>query len=93
VTGWGLHDLRRTVRSHMPPLGVPRDVSERLLGHAQQVLDRHYDHHDYTPQVRAALEAWERRLAGIVAPKLAAKGKGKLPGRQRALTARAEIVS
>jgi hypothetical protein len=58
----------------MPALGVPRDVSERLLGHAQQVLDRVYDHHDYTPQVRAALEAWERRLAGIVAkPKLASK--------------------
>ena len=51
----------------MPALGVPRDVSERLLGHAQHVLDRVYDHHDYTPQVRAALEAWERRLDGIVA--------------------------
>ena len=95
VNGWRLHDLRRTVRSHMPPLGVPRDVSERLLGHAQQVLDRHYDHHDYTPQVRAALEAWERRLAVIVAAKGKGKleSKGKLPGRQRALSAPAEIVS
>jgi integrase len=69
VTGWVLHDLRRTVRSHMPGLDVPRDVSERLLGHAQHVLDRVYDHHNYTPQVRAALEAWERRLDGIIAKK------------------------
>jgi integrase len=71
VTGWVLHDLRRTVRSHLPALGVSRDVSERLLGHAQHVLDQVYDHHDYGPQVRAALEAWEQRLAEIVAPRAA----------------------
>jgi hypothetical protein len=72
----------------MPPLGVPRDVSERLLGHAQQVLDQVYDQHDYTPQVRAALEAWERRLDGIVKqPSRRLDGTKRLPKRPLALEA------
>ena len=33
VTGWRLHDLRRTARSLMSRAGVPADHAERCLGH------------------------------------------------------------
>jgi integrase len=33
VTGWRLHDLRRTARSLMSRAGVDADIAERCLGH------------------------------------------------------------
>jgi hypothetical protein len=72
VAGWSLHDLRRTVRTRLPGLGVTPDVAERVLGHTIGGIRRVYDHHDYVPQKMAALEAWsaelERMLHQPVAP-------------------------
>jgi integrase len=34
VTGWVIHDLRRTARSLMARAGIRPDVAERVLGHA-----------------------------------------------------------
>ena len=33
MTGWRLHDLRRTARSLMSRAGVSADIAERCLGH------------------------------------------------------------
>ena len=33
VSGWTIHDLRRTARSLMSRAGVPTDHAERCLGH------------------------------------------------------------
>jgi len=66
IEDWSLHDLRRTVRTRLPSLGVTPDVAERVLGHSIVGIRRVYDHHDYVPQKMAALEAWSAELERIV---------------------------
>src|SRR5262249_3913700 len=34
VTGWRIHDLRRTARTLLSRAGIPADIAERCLGHA-----------------------------------------------------------
>ena len=41
--GWHLHDLRRTVRTRLSVLRVPRDIAERVIGHEVGGLDPIYD--------------------------------------------------
>src|SRR5262249_45565892 len=45
VTGWRLHDLRRTARSLMSRAGVPSDHAERCLGHVINGVRGVYDRH------------------------------------------------
>jgi integrase len=66
VAGWCLHDIRRTVRTQLAALGVRPDVGEAVLGHAKPKMVRVYDRHEPVPAMRAALEAWARRLEAIV---------------------------
>ncbi len=65
VADFRLHDLRRTVRTRLPGLGVSPDVAERVLGHALPGMRRVYDQYDYLPQTRRALEAWSAELDRI----------------------------
>jgi integrase len=66
---WTPHDLRRTARSYWSEkLGVPWDLSERLLGHALPKVARTYDALPYLEQRRAALEKWAAYLERLVAP-------------------------
>jgi hypothetical protein len=67
--GWTLHDLRRTVRSRLRPLGVSRDTAEQVLGHAMPGLDETYDVSTYRPEKLDALLRWEKALLAIVEPK------------------------
>lgn len=62
-----LHDFRRTAASHMASLGTTRFVIARVLNHAERDVTAVYDRHSYDAEKRAALEAWGRRLAEIVA--------------------------
>ena len=60
------HDLRRTFRTRLSALGVPKDVRDRLMNHApRDVGERHYDQHEFLAEKRAALRAWERAIAVI----------------------------
>jgi integrase len=68
VTGWTLHDLRRGARSGWSALGVAPYVSELMLGHVRRGIEGTYDVYGYLPERKAALEAWSRRIAEIVAP-------------------------
>lgn len=64
---WTPHDLRRTVRSALTgECEVTPDVAERVLNHAIPGLRGVYDHADYRPHMRKALEAWDKRLAEII---------------------------
>jgi len=63
------HDLRRTMRTHLPRLKVSRDIAERILNHAASELDQVYDHHDYMKEMRAGLTKWDSELRKIVQPK------------------------
>jgi hypothetical protein len=65
---WVAKDLRRTVKTRMGELGIPKDIRDRLQNHAlQDVSTRHYDRYDYLPEKRKALENWCQRLSAVVA--------------------------
>jgi integrase len=68
VTGWRLHDLRRTARSLMSRAGVNADVAEMILGHALPHIRGVYDRHSYHDEKANALEALARQVATIVNP-------------------------
>lgn len=62
VTGWRLHDLRRTARTMMVRGGVRSDIAERVLGHVIPGVAGVYDRHDYLQEKRHALDV----LASVV---------------------------
>lgn len=62
VTGWTLHDLRRTARSLMSRAGVRPDISERVLGHVIAGVEGVYDRHRYDEEKADALG----RLANLI---------------------------
>ena len=68
LPAWRFHDLRRTVRTQLGALGVPTNISELVIGHAQPGLHRTYDRYRYLTEKRSALETWADRLAEIVEP-------------------------
>jgi integrase len=65
---WVLHDLRRTMRSHLAALRIPDHVAEMALGHGRRGLQRIYDRHRYEDELREALTLWSARLRDIVEP-------------------------
>ena len=68
VTGWTLHDLRRTARSLMSRAGVPSDHAERCLGHVMPGVRGTYDRHAYHEEKRRAFEALAAQIERIVNP-------------------------
>jgi integrase len=68
VTGWRIHDLRRTARSLMSRAGVQTEIAERVLGHAQGELIETYDQHDYLDEMADALRRLAEKIEQIVDP-------------------------
>ena len=60
---WRLHDIRRTVATHLVRLGITETVVGRVLNHAPQgVTARTYALHSYRREKQMALEAWSAEL-------------------------------
>src|SRR5690606_30527475 len=53
---WVVHDIRRSVATHLARLGVPQEHVERVLGHAVQGVAGTYNRYSYLDEKRAALE-------------------------------------
>jgi integrase len=68
VTGWTLHDLRRTARSLMSRAGVSADVAERCLGHSIGGVRGTYDRYAYFDEKKRAFEALAALVGRIVDP-------------------------
>jgi integrase len=68
VTGWRLHDLRRTARSLMSRAGVDADIAERCLGHTIVGVRGIYDRHAYRDEKLRAFEALAAQIECIVDP-------------------------
>jgi integrase len=68
VTGWTLHDLRRTARSLMSRAGVSADVAERCLGHVISGVRGTYDRHAYFEEKKHAFEALAALVGRILVP-------------------------
>jgi integrase len=66
VTGWTLHDCRRTARSLMSRAGVPTDHAERAIGHVIGGVRGVYDRHSFKKEKQAALEALAREIATVL---------------------------
>jgi integrase len=55
---WTVHDIRRSVATHMARMGVPQEHIERVLGHVVQGVAGTYNRYSYLDEKRTALEAW-----------------------------------
>lgn len=68
VSEWDWHDLRRTARTGMSRLGVPREAAEAALNHVagRAGLVGVYDRYDFRPEAMAALTRWQAHVAGLV---------------------------
>jgi integrase len=69
ITGWTLHDLRRTARSLMARAGVRPDIAERVMGHAIAGVAGVYDRHSYKAEKADAMTRLAALLDGIVHPR------------------------
>jgi integrase len=65
VSGWTWHDMRRSMRTNLSKLGINSDVAERVIGHLPGGVKGIYDQHSFEPEMRRALDAWDRRLQVI----------------------------
>jgi hypothetical protein len=64
---WDLsRDVRRTVKTRLAELQVPKEIRDLIIGHARQGMDAVYDHSERREEKRAALERWSRRLMAIL---------------------------
>lgn len=74
VTGWVLHDLRRTFVSSWAALGTRLEVTEKYVNH---VSGSHggivgvYQRHSFLPEMRSAVELWERKLGQLISDRAA----------------------
>jgi integrase len=69
VAPWTLHDLRRTFATNLAALGTPIHVTEKLLNHISGTVSgvaAVYNRHAYMDEMRAAIDAWEKRLASLL---------------------------
>ena len=69
VTGWRLHDLRRTVATGLQKLGVNLQTVEAVLGHtsgSRSGVVGVYQRHSFDAEKRAALEAWGAHVTRLV---------------------------
>jgi integrase len=68
VTGWHLHDARRTARTLMSRARVLKDHGEQVLGHVLKGIHGNYDKHDYYDEKKDALEALAKQINKIISP-------------------------
>jgi hypothetical protein len=76
---WRFHDIRRTGTTQMQALGVPIEVTEKVINHKSGEtagIRGVYNLHAYTDEKRKALDAWGaylgRLIAGADAPNVVA---------------------
>jgi integrase len=69
VTGWVLHDIRRTVATRMADLGIAPHVIEQVLNHVsghKAGVAGIYNRSSYDREVRAALALWQDHVRTLV---------------------------
>jgi integrase len=69
VTGWVLHDIRRTVATKMADLGVPPHVIEQVLNHVsghKSGVAGIYNRSSYEREVRSALALWHDHVRTLI---------------------------
>jgi hypothetical protein len=75
ISGWWLHDLRRTLATGLQRLGVRLEVTEAVLNHlsgSRAGVVGIYQRHDWAEEKRAALDAWSAHLLAVAEGRLPA---------------------
>jgi integrase len=70
VTGWRLHDLRRTCVSGMARLGIAPHVADKILNHQSGTISgvaAVYQRHQFLSERKDALDRWGAHVASILA--------------------------
>ncbi len=70
LTGWRLHDLRRTCVSGMARLGIAPHIADKILNHQSGTISgvaAVYQRHDFLAERKDALERWGAHVTQIVA--------------------------
>lgn len=63
---WTPHDLRRTCATHLQELGFSDEIMDAVLNHAKKGVTGIYGLYKYDREKQLALEAWSRKLRGIL---------------------------
>jgi integrase len=69
ITGWVLHDLRRTAVSGMARLGVPPHIADKVLNHQSGTIAgvaAVYQRHDFMAERKQAMELWGIHVAKLI---------------------------
>ena len=69
VSGWRLHDLRRTCVSGMARLGVAPHVADKILNHQSGTISgvaAVYQRHEFLAERRAALDLWGAHIGRLI---------------------------
>ncbi len=69
VTGWRLHDLRRTCVSGMARLGIAPHVADKILNHQGGTISgvaAVYQRHEFLSERRQALDLWGAHVGKIL---------------------------
>jgi integrase len=67
VTGWTLHDIRRSVATHLGDMGVVPTAIEAILGHVLgSRVARTYNRSAYVNEIRVTLATWADRLTALI---------------------------
>jgi integrase len=69
VTGWRLHDLRRTCVSGMARLGVAPHVADKILNHQAGMISgvaAVYQRHEFLSERHQALDVWGAHVGAIL---------------------------
>ncbi len=74
ITGWRLHDLRRSAATNIARLGIPVHTISRVLNHVEGGVTAIYDRHSYLPEKRHALNTWGRKLENLIRPGSSSSG-------------------
>jgi integrase len=80
VTGWRLHDLRRTCVSGMARLGIAPHVADKILNHQSGTISgvaAVYQRHEFLSERKDALERWGAHVSKIVTTALGELRKAK----------------
>jgi integrase len=79
-----LYDFRRTVATGLGEMGFPDEMIGRLLNHrgakSRSITSKHYNHALYLRERLELLQAWERRLRGVLGllPDIEPKATGRI---------------
>ena len=68
VSGWQIHDLRRTARTLLARAKVDTDIAEKCLGHLPSGLRDTYDQHKYQHEMAHAFAELAALIERIVNP-------------------------